>query len=207
MEKSLYRASIIKRGSSVLYGMPSFEATGSRRQPNLSPQQVAEKIEKEAYDKGFSSGEQAGLRMGQQKAGLLMDKLEAVLSELTYIKDNMVKEMAPQVFQLAIEIARKIILEEISQNPELMVGMVKEGMRKLERTGPITIKINPTLHDLFRKHKPELLEVHPEVVFDVAPSMSKTGAVVIGSVDEVVTDIDEQLKNLAEDIGDILGTD
>lgn len=207
MEKSLYKASIIKRGPSVLYGMPSFEAAGSRRRLNLSPRQVAEEIEKEAYDKGFGSGEQAGLRMGQQKAGILMDKLEAVLGELTYIKDNMVKEMAPQVLKLAIELARRIILEEISLNPELVVGMVKEAMRKLERTGPITIKINPTLHDLFRKHKPELMEVHPEVVFDVDPSVSKTGAVVIGSVDEVVTDIDEQLKNLAEDIGEILGTD
>jgi flagellar biosynthesis/type III secretory pathway protein FliH len=80
--------------------------------------------------------------------------------------------------------------------------MAKEALLKLERTGQVTIKVNPALFEFFTKHKPDLTTIHPDIVFDADPSVTKYGAVVMGPVEDVVTDIDEQLKNLIKDLGD-----
>jgi flagellar biosynthesis/type III secretory pathway protein FliH len=83
--------------------------------------------------------------------------------------------------------------------------MAKEGLLKLERTGQITIKVHPALFDFFSKHKPDLVRIHPDIAFDADPAMTRFGTVVMGPVEDVVTDIDEQLKNLIKDMADRRG--
>ena len=52
------------------------------------------------------------------------------------------------------------------------------------------------------KLKPQLQTIHPDIVFDVDPSAPTHGSVVMGSVEDVVTDLDDQLRNLIKDMGD-----
>ncbi len=205
----MYKGRVIKGegGDTVLYGMPSLEKTNTSKKGGTQfSEQKVEAIEREAYEKGFASGEKAGFAMGEQKAALLLDRLETIIRAMNALKSSVIKELEPQVFDLAITIARRIVIEELTIKPDVIVRIVKEAMRKLERTGPITIKINPALYDLFVKMKPELIDLHPEIVFDVDPSASTTGPLVIGPMEEVVTDIEAQMTNIIEDIGGNIGT-
>ncbi len=165
---------------------------------------TADHIERDAYEKGYASGEKAGFEMGEQKAAVLIDKIEDLLRTLTTLKERIVKEAEPQCVELAVGIARKILIRELTTKPEDIIKLTKEGLLKLERTGQITIKVNPLLFDYFMKHKPDLARIHPDIVFDADPSVSKYGTVVMGPVEEAVTGVDEQLKNLIKDIGDHL---
>ncbi len=108
--------------------------------------------------------------------------------------------METQCVELSVSIARKIVVKELTVQPTEIVKMTKEGLLKLERTGQITIKVNPALYEFFMKHKPDLTRIHPDIVFDVDPSVSPFGTVVMGPVEDVVTDLDEQLKNLIKDL-------
>jgi flagellar assembly protein FliH len=204
----LPRSKVMKGGETVLYSMQALVGTGFHgRDAKYTGTHKSEEIERQGYEIGFSSGEKAGLEMGHQKAAVLLDKLDTIISEITSIKGNILRELEPQITQLAMTIARRIILDELSAKPEIMVGIVKEAMRKIERTGVITIKLNPSLYELFSKIKPQLLELHPDIVFDVDPSASVTGPLVIGPRQEVVTDIDVQLLNIAEDMEGGRGAD
>ncbi len=160
----------------------------------------ADRIEREAYEKGYATGEKAGFDMGEKKAKVLADKLDALLADLTTLRQRIVKEMEPQCIELAVSIARKIIVKELTVQPAEIVKMTKEGILKLERTGQITIKVNPALYDFFMKHKPDLARIHPDIVFDADPAVTPFGTVVMGPVEDVVTDLDEQLKNLIKDL-------
>jgi len=173
---------------------------------DLSVGGSADRIEREAYERGYAAGEKAGFEMGQQKAKVLIDKVEALLKELVTLRETIIRAAEPQCIELAVAMARKILMKELTARPEELVNLSKEALLKLERTGQIVIKINPSLYDLFTKHKPELLSVHPDIVFDVDPSISRFGSVVIGPVEEVVTDLDEQLKNLIKDMRDRHGS-
>lgn len=161
-----------------------------------------EVIEREAYERGFEAGEKAGFSLGEEKAKVLIDRVEALIRELITAREILIKELEPQILEVAVSIARKIIMKELTLNPDTIIEITKEAIMKLERTGPITIRINPLLYDLFIKHKPELLNIHPDIIFDVDPSLSKFSSVVMGPVEDVITDIDEQLKTLIKELAD-----
>lgn len=164
-------------------------------------------IEREAYEKGYASGEKSGFEMGEQKAQVLLNKVEALLNELAGLRKKMLKEIETQCVELAVGMARKIITKELTMNPEEIVHMTQEALLKLERTGQITIKVNPSLYDFFTRHKPDLLKIHPDIVFDADPSVSRYGTIVMGPVEDVVTDVDEQIKNMIKDMADRHGSD
>lgn len=197
----LNRGRVTCDGNISSYCMPSLQSIVREGAADLSLGQRADEIEREAYERGFEEGEKAGFTMGELKAAVLAKRLEKIIEELTTLTERLVKEIEPQVVELAVTIARKIILSELSVNPGRILEITKEALLRLERRGQITIKINSSLYDLFEKHKPELLTVHPDIVFEVDPSAPLYGPLVIGPSGEVVTDIDDQLRNILKDLG------
>ncbi|MBI5635207.1 MAG: hypothetical protein HZA15_17210 [Nitrospirae bacterium] len=195
-------AKIYKDRESVLFGMPSLERKTQKIEKGItSSRQSIDEIERDAYEKGYAAGEKAGLEMGAQKAEVLLSRIERMIREIEEYRTRIIEEIEPQLLELSSEIAKKVILEELSIKPEVMVAIVKEAMRKLERAGPITIKMNPAVHELFKRLKPQLLEIHPDIIFDLDPSFAPNGQIVIGASEEIVTDIDSQVTNIMEDMG------
>lgn len=189
----------------VPFEMPLLDKIARREEEEYVPlAQNTEEIERKAYEKGFEAGEKSGFAMGEQKAVVLVEKVEAIIKELTTLKENLIKELEPQLVELAVTMARKVILKELTMNPDEIVKITKEAIAKVEKTGQITIKMPPSLYDLFMKHKPELLNLHPDIVFEVDPTVSSYGSVIRGPVEDVVTDVDEQLKNLIKEMGERL---
>ncbi|MBI4848052.1 MAG: hypothetical protein HY808_05665 [Nitrospirae bacterium] len=165
-----------------------------------STMQRTEEIQRQAYEDGFASGEKAGYAAGEQKALVLIEGLEKIINEITEVKDTLAEALQQQAVDLAVAIARKIIIEEISTKPEIIITMVKEALKKLQRTGAITIKINPALHELFIKNKQELIDIHQDIVLEVISSVPVTGPLVISKTEEVVTDIDSLLAKVVEEM-------
>jgi flagellar assembly protein FliH len=186
------------------YEMPLFEKKDSKTpdlEDGLAFNQSIETTEREAYEKGFEAGEKAGFSLGEQKALVLIERLEAIVRELTSLKETLTKELEPQILELVFSIARQIIRKELTMNPDEIVMMTKEALTRMGRTGQIIIKINPSLSDLFMKYKPEIIETYPDVIFEIDPSASQDGSVVIGPTEDIITDVDEQLRNLARELG------
>ncbi len=187
---------IIKGSDAALFSMPSLDSELS----NADILKEAEEIQRSAYEEGFASGEKAGFSEGEQKASLLIERLENIISGVTIFKDELVDDLEAQVVDLSVSIARRIINDEITTRPEFIVTMVKESLKRLQRVGNIRIKINPTLYDLFMKTKPELMEVHEDIAFDVDSNVPVTGPLVISEIEEVVTDIGSMIKNIEDEI-------
>lgn len=188
----------------VPYEMPLLEKKDKDMpdaEGGLSFNQNAESIEREAYEKGFEAGEKAGFALGEQKALVLIEKLEIIIREITSLKETLINELEPQIVELVFNIARKIIRKELITNPDEIVAMTKEALSRLGKTGQIIIKINPSLSDLFMKHKPELTDIYQDVIFDIDPSVTQSGSVVMGPTEDIITDVDEQLRNLIRELG------
>jgi hypothetical protein len=194
--RNLSNGRILKQSEAVLFNMPVLD--GERGIKHLLNK--AEEVQRLAYEKGLASGEKAGFSAGEQKAALLVERLEKVLEEAAAVKEDLVKTLEHQVVSLAIAIARKIMIEEASMRPEIIVTMVKEALKKLQRMGTITIKINPALYELFAANKQHLLDIHPDIIFDVNSGVPVTGPLVISDIEEVVTDIDSLLSNIVEEM-------
>lgn len=200
MKNLLYKGQVKQSADLARFDMPLLK-------DDYSVGRNSEHSEREAYARAYASGEKAGFEMGEQRAQVLLDKVEGLIRELTTLKGAIIKEVEPQCVELAVSMARKIIVRELTVKPDEIVNMAREGLLRLERSGQITIKVNPALYDFFTRHKPDLVRIHPDIVFDADPSVSKFGTVVMGPFEDVVTDVDEQLKNIIKDMVDRHGAD
>jgi flagellar assembly protein FliH len=193
----LFNNKIIKQSDADLYSMPSLEDEGTGQSRGRLVKKT-EAIQRQAYEEGFASGEAAGYAAGEQKALVLIERLEMIIKEITAFKNSLAKDVESQIVDLSVAIARKIIIEEISTKPDIITTMVQEALIRLERTGKIKIKINPALYELFTKKKSELTDIHEDITFDVDPNIPVTGPLVISETEEVVTDIDSLMNNIVE---------
>lgn len=195
----LFNNRIIKQSDAAPYSMPSLDDGHLVRSGDMMLKD-AEDVQRMAYEEGFAAGEKAGFSEGEKKSSVLIDRIENIINELTVYKESFAAEVEEQVVDLAVAIARKLVVEEINTRPEIIVCIVKEALKRLQRIGNIRIKFNPSLHDLFIKMKPELLEIHEDIIFDMDSSVPITGPFVISEIEEVVTDIDSMINNIVEDI-------
>jgi len=194
----LFKARIVNDCDVSAYCMPSLEDSRLPRKEDILKD--IEDIQRRAYEEGFASGEKAGFADGEQKAEILVERLDKIIDEVAVFKENLVREVEKQVVDFALAMARKIIIDEISAKPEIIVTVVKEALKRLQRMGTITIKINPALYDLFMKKKPELMDIHEDIIFDVNSNVSLTGPLVISQTEEVVTDIEALIANITDDV-------
>lgn len=200
-----FKGRIINRGEVSVFPMPELIEKDAEEIKTKEERPSIEEIEREAYERGFEAGEKAGLAMGEEKARIILERIENLLKDLLTLRERTLVGLQPQIIELATALAKKIILQELKTAPEIIVNMTKEAIMRIERTGPVTIKINPSLYNLFMRLKPELQNIHEDLIFDVDPSLSTQGTLVIGPQEEVSTDVDEQLRNIIKELGDRIG--
>jgi len=87
---------VLKGRDSVLFGMPSLERKSHGPAGMFSSRPSNDEIERDAYEKGFSAGERAGLEMGAQKSDLLLTKIERIIRELEEFKVQILSELEPR---------------------------------------------------------------------------------------------------------------
>ncbi len=165
-----------------------------------------EALEREAFEKGYKTGEEAGYAMGEQKAQVLLERLQTIIEELTALKDRTIREMEPQFVELAMSAARQIVVEELTLNQEALTRITREALSKMQPQQRVTIRTSPFVCDIVSKYKPEMLQGGTgEIFFEADPHAPRFGSVIAGPVQEIETGIDEQLKNMIKQMSERLG--
>lgn len=170
----------------------------------LRTAQRLEDIERDAYERGFNAGRRAGLEMAEKEAGLIISRLEDLIAQFIAFREEIERNLKPKILELSISIARKIIMKEIEVDSEIVLRLTEEAIKKIERQGQLKIKINPLLKELFEKASPGLLRLHQDIVIDIDPSLPAYCSEIVSETQEIITDIDEQLKTLISDIAERL---
>jgi flagellar biosynthesis/type III secretory pathway protein FliH len=144
--------------------------------------------------------------MGEQKALVLVERLQTIIEEITCLKEKIIRETEPQFVELAMSAARQIVIEELKVNPEASARIIKEALSKMLPQQRVTIRTSPFVCDIISKHKPEiLLGGNGDIVLEADPHAERHGAVIAGPVQEIETGIDEQLKNMIKQMSEKLG--
>lgn len=188
------------------YAMPDLKDLSSSGQAKSRASKASpETIEREAFEKGFASGEKAGLEMGKQKAELIIDRLKNVLRDCNTLKEKMLSEFEPQVILLAIAMARKILKEQISDRPEIHREMIEAAIQKISKNSSISIRLNRPLYELLINEKEKLQTIFPDILFELDNQIPEGGAIVRSQSEEVQTDLDYQLSIIIEELRNQLG--
>ncbi len=203
----MYKGKLVERGAVSKFDLPSFEGAAGppragkpeahRRRP---PERTPADIEREGYARGFEAGKKAGSERVAREAAPLLSGLRAAVDEAGALRERIVREAEPQVVELAVAVARRILIGELSENPGRIAGIVKEAIRRIERAGPVTVRVHPDLAHLIAGLQAGTAGFQAEILLDVDPSVPPAGPIVTGATEEVLTDVDEQIRVIVEEM-------
>ncbi len=157
------------------------------------------RIERMAYEKGFSSGEQAGLEMCQKKMDILLNRFSDILKELTVLRENILLSVDENVLELALAIARKVIHHEVRTEREVVVSVVKAALQAAVLSERITIKLNPLDLDVAVENKADLMEHvdgSPKVRLEEDERVQQGGCVIETAYGSIDARLDEQMAEV-----------
>ena len=112
-----------------------------------------EEIRKNSYQKGFEEG-------GQKERKIVIETmaiLKKIVKDLEVKKEAVLNEMEGKIVQIAIATAKKIIKKEIEEDPETIVRVTREALKRVRQAQKITIKVNPQDWMKLKEVQPELL--------------------------------------------------
>ena len=150
------------------------ELMAARQQAEAILQQArteADQLRQQAQQAGYQAGYEAGYQEGrqhtqaqleaqyQQHLTQLRDEVQRFLLQLQTQFDEYLRLLEPQMLALTIQIARKVIRDELHQHPEHVLTLIRETLRRVQGFGNIRIRVSPLDLELVRQKRPSLLTV------------------------------------------------
>jgi flagellar assembly protein FliH len=119
----------------------------------------ADRIQKEAYEKGFAQGEQAGVKMGLASAQPSADGAAALVEQLNTLLLATLEAMEPEIIRLVQLIAERVIQTKIAADDEILVKVVRAAMAEVDKGWAVTVRVNPTELETLRVHQDEFSRI------------------------------------------------
>jgi flagellar assembly protein FliH len=160
------------------------------------------KCETEGFEKGYAEGLASGIKEGQKEISERLGRLESVIRELDGVKERKIEELLPEIVDLSLDIARKIIHRKIEQDREIIVSVVREAIHRLGREEKMLIRVNPADYDTMISNIDVLREETrlKDVTVEPSASVSPGGCTIETPSGEVDARIEEQIKEIGDAI-------
>ncbi|MCG5250710.1 flagellar assembly protein FliH [Brevibacillus agri] len=158
----------------------------------------------EGHEKGFAEGKQQAYEEETQA----LAEARAILEQAYSSKQQIIAEAEPFLVELALEIAKKIIGQELQQNPEQVLEIAKKALRRSRVHGEITICVNHNYFHYVSEHRPQLLALlEGQAELSIYPdyTIADGGCVIRTQLGSVDARVDTQLEEIKQALLAIAG--
>lgn len=121
--------------------------------------QMRQDAVRKGYEEGLQIGREEGLRLYQQAIDSLRDEVQKLVDAILAERQRLWEEMEPQVIELVLEIARKVLREEIQARREATLSIIKHALRRVADTEHVRIRVHPDDLQIAREHREDFLAV------------------------------------------------
>ena len=117
--------------------VPADEPSAAVRQQQLAA------LEREAFAKGYEQGERAGAEAAGTRGEAMLRRLSETITELTALRASMIRQTEAQIVELALAVARRIVLREVSLDRHLLIAIVRVALDRLGESARVTVRLHP----------------------------------------------------------------
>jgi flagellar assembly protein FliH len=156
-------------------------------------------LEKEAYEKGFRQGEQAGRELGAQRFDSVIKSFTEALEDLRQLQEEWYQHSEPQLVELVLAISRAIIQKELDTDKSIVLNVIQSALLAVADQERITMKVHPSDLEFARQHKKEMtegIEGVGKLIFEGDEGVSRGGAVIESSQGIVDCGIEKHLNEV-----------
>lgn len=164
-------------------------------------QQYAEKVEQEAEQQGFQAGFTQGLQQAEQDS---VEKQLAMtrLLEMAYEeKAKIIQQAEPFLLSLSVRVAEKVIYNELSQDTQQLLHIIKHALKQVEESEDVTMQVSPEDYPMIIPFLEELktcIKADSELKLIPVANLTSGGCRIhtaSGSYDAMVDNQLEEIKN------------
>jgi flagellar assembly protein FliH len=153
-------------------------------------------LEREAFTKGYAAGERAGVEAGARRADAMLRRVAQAIDDLAQLRRAITRHTEQQMVQLALALARRIVLRELSLDPDLVAALAHVAVERLGEQAPATIRLHPEDYATVVAHRGEQWEgTQVSVVPD--PAVQRGGCLVESDFGLIDATVDAQFAELS----------
>ncbi len=169
-----------------------------------APKVSGEQREKEGYDRGLKEGEVRARAAYEQELAAAKAGIAATIEKFKTERQSYFSRIEPEVVQLALAIARKILHREAQMEPLLLAGMVHVALEKIDTGTRVRLWANPLDIHFWNEHfsQPGGLKPAPELIGD--PALKRGECTLETEVGSTQISLDTQLKEIEQGFFDLL---
>lgn len=148
-------------------------------------------------------GYQEGLTGAQEDLAQLRESLSSFMNARQEVFDY----IAPNLLEIGIDIAKKIIKKEIEQDPNLILESIKDILNNLSKEEKkITLRVNPSQVDMLKQEIPDVitsLGLDARVMVVADENVFEGGCMVVTNNGIIDATIETQLSIISEALREI----
>lgn len=156
---------------------------------------IKEAAAKEGYQDGLSQAKED------------IQEVKNAITEFLSAKQEVFEYIAPDILEISVDIARKIIKRELQQDPNIILENITEILKSLSKEETkITLRVNPSQVSLLKQEIPEVLNnvgldakiliVPDETVMEGSCMVTTTNGVIDATIEAQLAVISEALKEV-----------
>jgi len=107
------------------------------------PDSDRERIERDAYQRGFSEGKSVGKEQASAEVQPVLERLSRALAELSSLRPRLRREAEKDLVKLSIAVARRVLHRELTLDPMSIEGLIKVALDKLESRELSRVRVHP----------------------------------------------------------------
>ena len=153
-------------------------------------QEESENIKKSAFEEGY--------RQGLEKANSDLDVFRSQLAQFMSAKKDVFEYIAPDILEISVDIAKKIIKKELESDPQVLINTIVDVLRTVSKNEPkISIRVRPQSVQFIKDTIPNItyqygIDSKINVISD--PSIEEGGCVLQTNNGIVDASIDTQIE-------------
>ena len=148
-----------------------------------------------------------GYEEGLQAAKDDIERVKEGLNAFFCAKQEVYDSIAPDILEISLDIATKIIKKETVENPEIILENIKDIMKGLSKEeAKITLKVNPSQVAMLKQEIPEVTSslgieakifiVAEETIMEGGCIVTTTNGVIDATIESQLAIISEALKGI-----------
>ncbi len=159
----------------------------------------ADSIREAAMKEGYEAG------LEQSKADLV--EIKNSLGQFIRAKEEVFEYIAPDILEISVDIAQKIIKKEIEQDPQVLFNTIVDVLKTLSKEeSKVTLRVNPSEANEVKQAIPELLNLagldtkvivlSDEEVNEGGCMVTTTNGIVDATIDSRIALVTQALREL-----------
>src|SRR6202140_4953033 len=159
---------------------------------------ILEEQEKAALDRGAAEGEARARAAFEKQLAVASSGISAGLEQFRAEREAYFGRIEPEVVQLALAIARKILHREAQMEPLLLAGMVHVALEKIDAGTRVRLWANPLDIHFWNEYfsQPGGLQPAPELIGD--PALKRGECKLETEVGSTQISLETQLKEIEQ---------